>query len=282
MQILCSTGAFSRSSDPRSHEVILKYGPEIGADGLEIIFYPRWYEEQARIARELRACKLPFPVLHMEKSIGDCFGSNDPGERGQGVLRFEQNCVFSQRLGARLAVLHLWGLPSSDRHLESNLQPLARCLDLAEQHGLTLAIETIPCTYADPLSNVRRAIEHDPRVCVALDTQFLVWHDQLEAVFAASWLWQTRMVRHVHLKDHEGPRGSQEGRHYLHPGEGQIDFRRFVQQLRTTGFDGALSLEARAIDSEGQVDLARIQTSLQLMRQLATEGEAKRDKAHRL
>jgi len=276
MQVLCSTGVFTRSSDPRSHEVILRYGQEFVADGLELIFYPRWYQDQERIVRALRSCKLPFPALHMEKSIGDCFSSSNREEREQGVLHFEQNCAFAHQLGVQIAVLHLWGMPSSDLQLEQNLQPLARCLDRASQYGLTLAIETIPCTYADPLSNVKRAIEYDSRACVALDTQFLAWHDQLEAVFAASWLWQARTVRHVHLKDHEGPYGSREGRHYLHPGEGRIDFPRFVQQLRVAGFDGALSLEARAIDHEGQVDVARIQTSLQFMRHLITEGEQAR------
>lgn len=273
MQVLCSTGVFTRSSDPDSHEVILKYGQDLVADGLELIFYPRWYQDPGHIASALRSCKLPFPVLHLEKSIGDCFGSSHASEREQGVLHFEQNCAFAQQLGTQIAVLHLWGLPSSDLQLEHNLQPLSRCLDIAEQYGLELAIETIPCTYADPLSNVKRAIEHDPRACVALDTQFLAWHDQLEAVFTAPWLWQAGRVCHVHLKDHEGPFGSQEGRHYLHPGEGQINFQRFVQQLRTRGFAGALSLEARAIDSANQVEIEHIQTSLQFMRHLILDEE---------
>lgn len=273
MQVLCSTGAFTRSSDPCSHEVILRYAQEIDADGLELIFYPRWYEDTGHIVQALRSCKLPFPVLHIEKSIGDSFGSSDADEQAQAILHFEQNCVFAQQLGVELAVLHLWGMPFSDRELERNLQPLRRCLDLAERYGLKLAIETIPCTYADPLSNIKRAIEHDPRASVALDTQFLAWHDQLEAVFAASWLWQAEIVCHVHFKDHEGPFGSKEGRHYLHPGEGRIDFRRLMQQLRAGGFKGALSLEARAIDQDGRVDLERIQTSLQFMRNLVNSEE---------
>lgn len=272
MQVLCSTGAFTRSSDPLSHEAVLRQAQGLIADGLELIFYPRWYQEQERIAHALRSCSFPFPVLHMEKSIGECFGSDLASERELGVLRFEQNCAFAQQLGTQVAVLHLWGLPSSDLQLERNLQPLTRCLDLAEQYGLELAIETIPCAHADPLTNIRRAVERDPRTRVALDTEFLAWHDQLEAVFTASWLWQTTVVRHVHLKDYNTSLTSQKGRRYLHPGEGQIDFRRFVQQLQACGFEGTLSLEARAINQDGQVDLARIQTSLQFIRHLVATG----------
>ena len=268
MQILCSTGAFTRSSDPLSHEAILRYGPELDADGLEIIFYPRWYQAQEYIARALRSSQLSFPVLHTEKSIGEYFGSSDVDEREQGVVRFEQNCIFAQQLGTQIVVFHLWAMPASDIQLEHNLQPLARCLDIAGQYGLALAIETIPCVYADPLSNVKRAVEHDSRAYVALDTEFLAWHDQLEVAFTSPWLWQRGLVRHVHLKDYDHQLASSEVRHYLHLGEGQVDFQRFVQQLRACGFDGALSLESRAIDSEGEVEVARIQTSLQFMRDL--------------
>ncbi len=264
MHVLCSTGAFTRSSDPLSHETILLYGPQFDVDGFEVIFYPRWYSQQEAITQALQSSGLLFPVLHVEKSAGEVFGSSDADERAQGVLRFEQNCTFAQQIGARMVVLHLWGLPHADSHLEHNLQPLAHCLDIADRYGLELAIETIPCTYADPLTNIKRAIEHDPRSRVALDTEFLSFHDQLDAVFAASWLWQARLVRHVHLKDHD----VKEERRYLHPGEGRINFRRFVQQLRAAGFDGALSLEARAIDHAGEIEVARIQASLQFIRNL--------------
>ena len=114
MQVLCSPGAFTRSSDPRSHEAILRYAQEFVADGLEIIFYPWWYQDQEPIVQALHTCSLPFPVLHMEKSIGDCFGSSLVSEQEQGVLRFEQNCIFAHQLGTQIAVLHLWGMPSSD------------------------------------------------------------------------------------------------------------------------------------------------------------------------
>jgi len=114
-------------------------------------------------------------------------------------------------------------MPHLDTYLEHNLRPLARCLDIAEQYGLELAIETIPCISSDPLSNVRRACKHDARSRIALDSEFLAIHDQLDDVFAASWLWQTGLVRYVHLKDYDGTPFSEGGRRYVHLGEGQID-----------------------------------------------------------
>ncbi len=267
MRVLCSTGVFTRSSDPLSHEVIRQYGPQFEVDGFEVIVYPRWYADLELIARTLRASGLAFPVIHAEKGIGEAFGSSDLSIQEQGVANFERNCHFARKIGASLAVLHLWGLPESDIHFERNLRPLARCLDIAENYGLELAIETIPCALSDPLTNVRRAFEHDPRSCVALDTEFLAMHAQLDVVFDAAWLWQAGLVRHVHLKDFVA-----EERRFLHLGEGEIDFARFVRQLRAAGFDGALSLESRGIDDEGAIKVARIEASLQIIRNLAREG----------
>jgi len=272
MQILCSTGTFSRSSDPASYQAILTYGPQLAVDGLEVIFYPQWYPDQERIVGMLRTCGLKFPVLHLDKRIGGAFGNSNPAEQEQGVSWFEQNCAFAQQIGACIAVLHLWGMPHVDTHLEHNLRPLTRCLDIAEQYRLELAIETIPCTSSDPLSNVKRACEHDARSRIALDSEFLAIHNQLDDVFEATWLWQAGLVGHVHLKDYDGNPFLEGGRRYLHLGEGQIDFGRFVRQLRAGGFDGGLSLESRAIDNEGRVDVARIQASLQLVRHLAGES----------
>lgn len=270
MQVLCSTAAFSRDSDPASHEAILTYGPQLTVDGFEVAFYRTWYPKQEQIAHVLQSSGLHFPAIHMEKSIGEDFGSSNPAEQEQGVLRFERNCAFAQEIGARLAVLHLWGPPPyADTHLELNLRPLAHCLDIADHYDLVLAIETIPCTYSDPLSNVKRAFERDARSRVALDSKFLALHNQIDAVFAASWLWQAELVRHVHIKDYDGNPFAEGERRYLHPGEGHIDFGRFVRQLRAAGFDGALSLEARAINNEGRVEVSRLQASLQLLARLA-------------
>ncbi|HEX8730955.1 MAG TPA: hypothetical protein VF725_02740 [Ktedonobacterales bacterium] len=77
MRVLCSTGAFTRTSDPLSHEAILRYGPQFDVDGFEVLFYPRWYPEQERIARALSASGLDFPAIHVEKSIGEILGSDN-------------------------------------------------------------------------------------------------------------------------------------------------------------------------------------------------------------
>lgn len=45
-----------------------------------------------------------------------------------------------------------------------------------------------------------------------------------------------------------------------------------MRRLRAVGFDGALCLEARGIDSEGRIKVERIATSLRMIAQLAYDG----------
>jgi hypothetical protein len=40
VQLLCSTGTFSRFPDLTSYQAILTYGPGLEVDGFELMFYP--------------------------------------------------------------------------------------------------------------------------------------------------------------------------------------------------------------------------------------------------
>ena len=273
MPLLCSTGAFSRYPDYTSYHATLTYGPQLDADGFELMFYPEWASNLDEIAAQLKGSGLRFPALHAEKSVGTALGSLQEEERAQGLRMLEANARLGRALGAHLLVLHLWGWPELDDRLDINLHCLGRCLDLAEAYGLELAVETIPARHADPLSTVRRAIEQDARAKVALDTEFLARYGQLDEALAAEWLWQEPLVRHIHIKDFDSALFSRENnRRYLHPGEGEIDFARVFAVLKAHNFHGNISLEASAINADGIVDIQRIQQSLSLLRRLIDSG----------
>ncbi len=273
MPLLCSTGAFSRYPDYTSYHATLTYGPQLDADGFELMFFPEWASNLDEIAAQLKGSGLRFPALHAEKSVGTALGSLQEEERAQVLRMLEANARLGRALGAHLLVLHLWAWPELDDRLDINLQCLGRCLDLAEAYGLELAVETIPARQADPLSNVRRAIEQDARAKVALDTEFLARYGQLDEALAAEWLWREPLVRHIHIKDFDSALFSRENnRRYLHPGEGEIDFVRVFAALKARNFHGNISLEASAINADGIVDIPRIQQSLSLLCRLIDSG----------
>jgi sugar phosphate isomerase/epimerase len=266
--ILAGTGTVTRHPDFPEHERIVRHAAALHADGLELVACSAWFDgDAALVAAQLRAAGLSFPVVHAEKSIGAGLSAHDPRAW---VARFAANCSFAQAVGGGTVVLHLWELPDGDRLLERNLAALPRLLDVTDGAGLTLAVETIPCSVGSPLTNLRRVLEADARARVTLDTEFLALHGELLEAVAADWLWDDDgRVAHVHVKDFAGAlRGTDGRRRYLIPGEGSLDLAAFFAGLRTRGYDGTVTLEAPGVRDDGEPDLPRIAAGLRRLRRL--------------
>jgi sugar phosphate isomerase/epimerase len=266
--ILAGTGTVTRHPDFPQPERIVRHAAALPADGLELVACGAWFDgDPALVAAQLRAAGLSFPVVHAEKSIGAGLSADDPRAW---VTRFAANCSFARGVGGRTVVLHLWELPDGDRLLERNLAAVPRLLDVTDGEGLTLAVETIPCSVGSPLANLRRVVEADARVRVTLDTEFLALHGELLEAVAADWLWDDGgRVAHVHVKDFAGTlRGPDGRRRYLIPGEGSLDLAAFFAGLRARGYDGTVTLEAPGVRDDGEPDLPRITEGLRRLRRL--------------
>lgn len=267
LQLLCSTGVFSRYPDFTGYQAIIKYGPQLEVDGFEIMFYPQWYRQIEQISDELRQTGLHFPAMHTEKNIGTALGQPDPSARQHGIHLLEENCKMARLLGTKLIVLHLWNWPELDDNLDNNLSTLHECYDMTLNYDIELALESIPGRHFDPLTNLQRALKYETRCHFALDTEFLANYHQLDSVFQTPWLWTPQRTHHVHIKDSTGQPFIDGQRRYLHPGEGHIDFKRFFTQLHQSGFAGNISLESPVLTINGEIDIEQIHTSLNIIRQ---------------
>jgi sugar phosphate isomerase/epimerase len=252
--ILCSSGVFFvRGPDghwvvPDGPEVgaILELAPRLGVDGIEVLITRGMLGHLDAVVELLD--DLTVPVVHAPKRAGAALPDDTA------VAALEESASFAARIGAGVAVLHLWNLPDGDRYFDTRLDAVVLAADVFEPHGVTLAIETIPCLASTPLRNIERVLEREPRVGVALDTEFLAMHDEVSDALAADWLWPH--VRHVHVKDYGGALVDADGnRRYLLPGDGSIDFPLFFEALDARGYTGAVSLEANAVLPEGGVDV---------------------------
>jgi sugar phosphate isomerase/epimerase len=244
---LLPTGSVTRHPDYTEHRRILEHLPP---GELELSIYRAWDE---RVIDDLRG--LPIVTAHAEKSTGATLSTDDPA-----FERFALDCRIAAELGAQLVVLHLWELPDGDRYLDRNLDRLPALLDVAEEHGVTLAVETIPCTLGTPVENVRRACERDDRCRVTLDTEFLGRHGQLDAALELA-----EVVAHVHAKDYSPDNWDENRNRYLIPGEGILDVDGFLQRLP---YDGTVTLEISAVTPGGGVDRARLEAGLAWLRTL--------------
>jgi sugar phosphate isomerase/epimerase len=259
MRILCSTGAVTHYPTRADHRLVAD-ARVLPAAAFELSIYTNWIDGDDTVGDDLAALALPIETAHAEKAIGARLSEGDGGA----VDRLEANAALAARLGARLLVLHLWELPIGDRHLERNLELLPACADAVERHGLTLGIETIPCSVGSPLTNVARAVERDPRCVVVLDTEFLALHDELEHAPDAGL-----PAGHVHLKDFAGAiRHGDPRTRYLLPGEGDLDLAGFLTRLRRQGYDGAATVEASAVGPGGELDRTRLAEIAEALRLL--------------
>ena len=247
MRPLISTGSITRNPDFTDHLRIVRHVPP--AD-LELSIYRAWDE---RVVDDLHG--LPIVVAHADKAIGATLSGDHPE-----LDRFDLNCRIAGALGATTIVLHLWELPDGDRYLERNLAQLPRLLDAAEEQGLTLAVETIPCTLGTPLDNVRRACERDPRCRVTVDTEFLALHGQLDRADELG-----ELIAHVHVKDFDPAVWGTKPRRYLLPGEGTLDIDGFLDRLP---YDGTLTLEMSAVGANGEIDADRLEAADTWLRRL--------------
>jgi sugar phosphate isomerase/epimerase len=259
VRILCSTGAVTRHPNRADHRLIAD-ARDLPCAGFELSIYPGWLDDVDTVAEGIAALGLPIETAHAEKAVGAWLSEGDP----QAVERLERSARLAAHVGARLLVLHLWELPLGDRQLERNLHLLPACADVAERAGLTLGVETIPCSVGSPLANVARAVEREPRCVAVLDTEFLAFHDELDAAPDAGL-----PVGHVHVKDFAGKiRHGDPRTRYLLPGEGALDIDACLDRLRTGGYDGTVTLEPSAVDPDGGLDrtrLAEIATALRAL-----------------
>lgn len=263
MQLLCSTGAFSRHPDRCDPPTVASGIRALGAAGIEVIFYTPWYDDIDRAAAEIRAAGAALPVVHTEKSIGGLASSSAPGDHERAVELLTANCRLAQELGARTLVLHLWSQPDTEQTLATALEALPRLLDAAAAHDLDLSVETIWRTSGSPLAAIHRALAADARTRVTLDTEFLAVHGELEAALEDDQLWASGAVDHVQIKDSGGSLLGEDGRRtYLHPGQGSANLEGFMRGLHARGYTGTVSLEASAVLDAATVDLARIHESL--------------------
>jgi sugar phosphate isomerase/epimerase len=268
--VLLTTGAMTRDPVQTDHREIVRHGPGLGVAGFELVVYAGWYGHLDDVISDLRESGLEFPVVHADKTIGQRLSSADPDEVDEALKRLEVNCRAAAALKAKTLVFHLWERPTGDRALERNLEHLPACLDTAAAYGIVLGVETIPGDVGTPLANIRLALERDSRCRIVLDSEFLGFHGQLAESIDADWLWEPRVVQHVHIKDFDGRLWHEGRRRYLLPGEGTLDLQGFLAGLARRGYAGGFTLEGTSIDGEGKLDPARLTQMAAIVTELAS------------
>lgn len=146
-------------------------------------------------------------------------------------------CDAGQAIGAKYYVFHgPFGVhaPLKPEKIQRLPETYARMQETAAARGMTVLWENVhwcSCRGPEEVRTLKRLL---PEVCFVLDTK-----QAMRAGYAPQQVLEAMgdRVRHVHVLD-AAPDGS-----LCLPGEGTIDWRGLMAQLRAQGFDGSVILE---------------------------------------
>ncbi len=273
-KLLCSSGALITRQNNRNYMLLEDAGKNIPCDGFEFMMYStNWYEFWEKIATEVAAMKLPVYAFHADKRIGELISRKEEGDTELAYHNFRINCEMAKMLGAPKLVLHLWGGISSDRCIANNIEAYRQLRQVAEEYGLLLTVENVPCNQQNPLLHWKELHDVYPDIAFTFDMRFAAFHGQLEEYFSEenAWLWQGA-VQHIHVSDFDGA-PMEWGRlgACLHPGEGYIDYEKLFENLKRVGYRGTFTVESTSTNPDGSFRMERIEETFAYLRRLCSK-----------
>lgn len=256
MEILCSTGALIGKPNNRDYHLLKELSERLSCDGFEFMMYQSWYEERDEIVKYLQEAGLHIPVMHCEKAIGEGLSKGTEADLADSFRRFEINCEMAEALGVKKLVCHLWDGLTSDRNFGSNLEAYGRLLEMAERHGVMILVENVVCNMENPMKHWCELAGRYPDIRFVFDTKMAAFHEEENLLYQPEyeWLWREGHIRHYHVNDYDGGYMEWGKLKALSIGAGHVDFDKFFDFVRKTGYDEAFTVEATAFDREGVVD----------------------------
>ena len=90
-----------------------------------------------------------------------------------------------------------------------------------------------------------------------IQNNIAAFHEEMELLYEKEyeWLWKDGHIRHYHVNDYAGDYMDWGKLSALPVGTGKLDFVRFFDLLKSTGFDGDITTEGVAFDENGNVEV---------------------------
>lgn len=253
-RILCSTGALIGRPNGRDFTLLKKCVPELECDGLEFMMYDSWHGREEEIIGVLSSLECEIPLFHIEKDVGNLISRNLDNDVESAIDIFGNNCALARDIGAKTLVLHLWGGIDSDKDIENNLRAYKRLREISEGYGLLLTVENVVCNHSDPISNLFKLVSEYPDACITFDTKMSQFHNQTDMLYDNENEWLLSRIRHMHINDYGGGFMDWSNLKTLHIGEGNVDFPKLFEFLKSKGYRFDFTVEATSFDQSGVID----------------------------
>lgn len=255
-KILVSTGALIGRPNGRNIKLLEEFIPKLKCDGLEFMLYSDWYEREEEITDYLCSLNFPIPTMHCQKTVGELITK---GEDDKALVNFEINARIAQNIGAKKLVMHLWNGEISDSNYEHNLEIYPQLRKIAEKYEVDLLVENVLCNVANPMQRWEELIARYPDAHLIFDTKMADFHGQLNDIYEEknAYLYKEH-IKHYHVNDYSGGYMDWSNLKVLPIGAGHIDFDRFFEFIKKTGYDDTFTVEATAFGSDGAVNITML------------------------
>lgn len=264
-EILCSTGAIIGKANNRNYRLLEDLSKQLSCDGFEFMMYSSWYDEAEELVKALCEMKLNIPVVHCDKHIGEYVSGGDFKEA---CRLFGINCDIAKRINAKKMVLHLWNGTISDSNFANNIKGYAYLNEMAEGYGLDLLVENVICNRENPMKHLKELADAYSDIHFTFDTKMAAFHGQLELLYEPEyeWLWKRGYIGHYHVNDYAGGYMDWRNMSARPIGAGHVDFERFFEFVKKTGYDDTFTVEASAVGMDGVVDTERLNRQFEFIR----------------
>ncbi len=254
MEVLCSTGALIGRPNGRNPRLMEELAPKLDCDGFEMMMYSTWYENVDKVTELFQSLDLNFPVYHCQKTVGE---EATKGNFAYAESQLAINAKMAAALGAKKMVFHLWNGEISDFCIENNIKAYGNLRKIAAEYGVDLLVENVVCFKEDPMLYWKRLADTYENPHFIFDTKMAAFHNQLDSYYNgdSSWAWKEGLVKHYHVNDYAGGFKDWSALKTLPIGAGHVDFEAFFRFVKSTGYDGAFTLESTAFDKTGWVDI---------------------------
>ena len=265
--VYASNGAFITRYNGRDYHHIAKYAPMLTCDGIEFLMYFVWKDEVADVRRFLKDTLLNYPVMHMDKQIGEALSEFGSGGKEEAMRLFMRDLDTAEEIGSRKLVLHLWNGPYSDAHFDDALALYGEMQDMAARRGMELTAENVTCVNNVCLDHLLKMRALFPAAHFTYDTKMAELHGENELLGREKYLdlLQSGAISHLHVNDTKLTPGM-DRLPIMHIGDGCVQFDSFFALLKKVGYSGTATVESTSVYEDGSVDIAKLNRSLQTVK----------------
>ncbi len=267
-KVLCSTGALIGRPNGRNFRLLGPLSAQLKCDGFEFMMYSDWYDKIDEIVDFVQEGKFYIPVVHCQKSVGEDISKGGAENFAEAFRRFRLNCQLAQQIGAQKLVMHLWDGVTSDQNFANNINAYPRLQEISEAAGLELLVENVVCNQKEPMTHWCQLVEKYPEIHFIFDTKMASFHSQMELLYQEeyAWLWKEKHIRHYHVNDYAGGHMDWANLKTLPMGKGHVDFDKFFDFVKMTGYNDCFTVESTAFDNTGAVDVDMLNAQFEKIR----------------